>query len=76
MRSGTSEYTIKTNHSVNLDDVAITDNENRYWHRKKKYAMWFRTGRSDMNKETCVQLAHVYDSVLHTTNKVTAANQL
>ena len=31
MSSGTSEHTIKTNHSVNLDDLAIKDNENRYY---------------------------------------------
>ena len=63
MGSGTSEHTIKTNHSVNLDDVAITNNENRYYHRKKKEAIWTWTDRPEMNSDTVVQLSHVYDHI-------------
>ena len=42
MRFGASEHTIKTNDSVNLDDVAMIDNENRYYRRKKKNLFGYR----------------------------------
>ena len=63
-RSGTFEHVIKTNHKIDLDNVTVIDTENRYLHRKIKEAIWIRTQKPNMNRETGIQLSHIYDTLL------------
>ena len=55
---------MKTNHKIDLDNVTVIDTENRYLHRKIKEAIWIRTQKPNMNRETGIQLSHIYDTLL------------
>ena len=72
-KSATSDHIVKTKHQMDFDNTQIIDCDIRYYHRKVKEAIWIRTCRPQINRDTGINLPHIYDTILETTNRNTPA---